>query len=107
MPYENADRNGNLSYFLCLGNQDYDLHSIRIQLNPHLDCTKLLGKKFLEDMFCMRNKVGSRQLCQVTFLISFLHMLSSFSSWLCVSVTSSFVEAVEFILSLRALRARS
>ncbi|XP_059512105.1 probable inactive serine protease 58 [Myotis daubentonii] len=47
------------------GNQDYDLHSIRIQLNPHLDCTKLLGKKFLEDMFCMRNKVGSQQPCQV------------------------------------------
>ncbi|XP_054582248.1 probable inactive serine protease 58 isoform X2 [Eptesicus fuscus] len=47
------------------GNQDYDLHNIRIQLNPHLDCTKLLGEKFLEDMFCMRNKVGSQEACQV------------------------------------------
>ncbi|XP_005875111.2 PREDICTED: probable inactive serine protease 58 [Myotis brandtii] len=48
------------------GNQDYGLHSIHIQLNPHLDCTKLLGKKFLEDMFCMRNKVGSQQPCQIS-----------------------------------------
>lgn len=79
---------GNLSYFLCLGNQDYDLHSIRIQLNPYLDCTRLLGEKFLEDMFCLRNKVGSQEPCQVTFLISFLHMLNSFSSLLCVSVTT-------------------
>lgn len=74
MCYENADRNRNLSYFLCSGNKDYHLHSIRIQLNPHLDCKKLLGKKFLEDMFCMRNKVGSQEPCQVTFLISFLYM---------------------------------
>ncbi|XP_045434625.1 probable inactive serine protease 58 [Pipistrellus kuhlii] len=47
------------------GNKDYHLHNIRIQLNPHLDCKKLLGKKFLEDMFCMRSKVGSQEQCQV------------------------------------------
>ncbi|KAM8812031.1 putative inactive serine protease 58 [Rhynchonycteris naso] len=47
------------------GNLDGNLHRVQIQLNPGLNCTKLLGEKFIEDTFCMRHTLGSKRECRV------------------------------------------
>nr|KAF6469847.1 hypothetical protein HJG59_011199 [Molossus molossus] len=54
-----------LQYQEVFGNPDNNLYSMRIQWIPDLKCKKLLGKKFLEDMFCMSNIEGNGQQCQV------------------------------------------
>lgn len=78
MPRERANRNEVLLYFLCSGNPDNELHSMEIELNSDIKCKQLLPEKFLEDMFCIESMLGSKQECQVTFLISFAHPLSGF-----------------------------
>ncbi|XP_036994948.2 serine protease 58-like [Artibeus jamaicensis] len=47
------------------GNTVSTPYSMRTQLNPHLNCRRLLDGKFLPDMFCMGNTLGSRDPCQV------------------------------------------
>lgn len=88
-----------ISYFLCLGNTDNTLYSMKIQLNPGLNCKRLLREKFLAGMFCIGNIPGSRDPCQVLFLILFASRLRSFFS-VFVSVTchpSSRVWDLQFV----------
>ncbi|XP_032954543.1 probable inactive serine protease 58 [Rhinolophus ferrumequinum] len=47
------------------GNPDRNLHSLKIRLNTPINCKKLLGEKFLEDMFCTEHMPGSKERCQV------------------------------------------
>ncbi|XP_019522300.1 PREDICTED: probable inactive serine protease 58, partial [Hipposideros armiger] len=47
------------------GNPDSNLYSLKIRLNSPLNCKKLLGEKFLEDMFCTEHLLRSQEQCQV------------------------------------------
>ncbi|KAF5914484.1 hypothetical protein HPG69_016435 [Diceros bicornis minor] len=48
-----------------IGNPPSDLHSIKTQMNPVLNCKILLGEKILEDIFCLGDVVGRKEQCQV------------------------------------------
>lgn len=93
MPCANANRNERLLYVLCLGNPSSNLYSLTIRLNTPVNCKKLLGEKFLEDMFCTEHMPGSKERCQVTFLTSFASTLVS-----CFFVPFVFVSLLSVIL---------
>lgn len=80
MPCENANKKESLFYFLCLGHRHGNVHSIKAQINSDLNCKIFLGEKFLEDFFCFGDILGSKEQCQVTFLILFAHKHSLCSS---------------------------
>lgn len=91
MPYEKANRNESLLYFLCLGNSHSKLQSVTAQLNFNVNCKGILGEKLLEDMFCMGPTLGSQDHCQVSLLTSVMHKFC-----LCLS---SFIECLSGFLN--------
>ncbi|XP_008247085.1 serine protease 58 isoform X2 [Oryctolagus cuniculus] len=46
------------------GNSEFVQHTIKTFMHSDANCAKLLGSKFLEDMFCVGFVPGSREYCQ-------------------------------------------
>ncbi|EFB29553.1 hypothetical protein PANDA_010635, partial [Ailuropoda melanoleuca] len=48
-----------------IGNSNYKLRRVGIQLRSNINCKKILGEKLLEDMFCIGPTLGSQEPCKV------------------------------------------